>query len=56
MHHLIEHINRDIKRRLSKDTDSTVQQTKYQSKTEIHQVNQGGPDNSQSIRPIPSHL
>ena len=54
MHHLLEHINQDIKRRLSKDKDSTVNKTEYRSK-EIQQVNPGGPDNSQSIRPLPSH-
>ena len=32
MHHLPEHINQDITRRLSKDKDSTVNKTQYQSK------------------------
>ena len=32
MHHLLEHINQDKKRRLSKDKDSTVNKTEYQSK------------------------
>ena len=34
MHHLLEHINQDIKRRLSKDNykDSTVHKTEYGSK------------------------
>ena len=32
MHHLLEHINQDIKRRLSKDKDSTVNKTEYRSK------------------------
>ena len=32
MHHLPEHINQDIKRRQSKDKDSTVKKTEYQSK------------------------
>ena len=29
MHHLLEHINQDIKRKLSKDTDSTVLKNEY---------------------------
>ena len=32
MHHLPEHINEDIKRRHSKDQDSTVNKTEYRSK------------------------
>ena len=32
MHHLLEHINQDIERRNSKDKDSTVNKTEYQSK------------------------
>ena len=32
MHHLLEHINQDIKRRYSKDKDSTVNKTEYWSK------------------------
>ena len=32
MHHLLEHINQDIKRRYSKDKDSTVNKTEYRSK------------------------
>ena len=32
IHHLLEHINQDIKRRQSKDKDSTVNQTEYGSK------------------------
>ena len=32
MHHIIEHINQDIARRLSKDKDSTVNKTEYLSK------------------------
>ena len=32
MHHLLEHINQDIKRRSSKDKDSIVHKTEYQSK------------------------
>ena len=32
MHHLLEHINQDIKRRYSKDKDSSVNKTEYQSK------------------------
>ena len=32
MHHLLEHINQDIKRRESKDKDSTVNKTEYPSK------------------------
>ena len=32
MHHLPEHINQDIKRRLSKDKDATVNKTEYRSK------------------------
>ena len=43
MHHLLEHINQDIKRRNSKDKDSTVNKTEYQSK-KIQQVNPSGPD------------
>ena len=41
MHHLLEHINQDIKRRYkSKDEDSTVNKTEYQSKI----IPTGGPD------------
>ena len=32
MQHFLEHINQDIKRRLSKDKDSTVNKTEYRSK------------------------
>ena len=32
MHNLLEHINQDIKERQSKDKDSTVHKTEYQSK------------------------
>ena len=32
MHHLLEHINPDIKRTFSKDKDSTVHKTEYQNK------------------------
>ena len=32
MHHLLEHINQDIKRRYSKEKDSTVNKTEYWSK------------------------
>ena len=32
MHHLIEHINQDITKRQSKDKESTVNKTEYQSK------------------------
>ena len=32
MHHLLEHTDQDIKRRLSKDNDSTVNKTEYRSK------------------------
>ena len=32
MHHLLEHLNQDIKKRLSKDKDSTVNKTEYRSK------------------------
>ena len=33
MHHLLGHINQDKKRRKSKDKDSTVNKTEYQSKS-----------------------
>ena len=50
MHHLLEHINQDIKRRYSKDI-RTQQYIKLNTRAkEIQQVNPGGPDNSQSIR------
>ena len=42
MHHLLEHINRDIKRRWSKDEDSTVQKRNTGAK-EIQKLNPGGP-------------
>ena len=32
MDYLLEHINQDIKRKLSKDKDSTVHKTEYRSK------------------------
>ena len=32
MHHLLEYINQYIKRKLSKDNDSTVHKTEYQHK------------------------
>ena len=44
MHHLLKHINQDITRRKSKDKDSTVNKTEYQSKKKQQQVNPGGPD------------
>ena len=37
MHHLLKHINQDKTRRNSKDKDSTVNKTEYQSK-----INQTG--------------
>ena len=54
MHHLLEHINQDIKRRQSKDKDSKV--IKFNTgANEIQQLNPRGPDNSQNIRPITKH-
>ena len=41
MHHLLEHINQDIKRRLSKDKDPTVIKLNTGAK-EIQQANPGG--------------
>ena len=32
MRHLLEHVNQDIKRRYSKDKDSTANKTEYRSK------------------------
>ena len=32
MHHRLEHIHQDMKRRLSKDKDSAVNKTEYRSK------------------------
>ena len=43
-----------IKRRKNKDKDSTVHKLNTGA-IEIQQVNPGGPDNSQSIRPLQSH-
>ena len=54
MHHLLDHIFQDIKRRQSKENDSTVYKLNTGAK-EIQQVNCSGPDNSQSIRSLPSH-
>ena len=42
VHHLIEHTNQDIKRRKSKDKDSTVNKTEYRSKR--NQASPGEPD------------
>ena len=44
----------DTKRRQSKDKDPTATNPNTRAK-EIQQVNPSGPDNSQSIRPLPSH-
>ena len=44
MHHIIEHINQDIKWRKSSDKDPTVNKSGYQSK-EFQQVNPRVPDN-----------
>ena len=54
MHHLTEHVNQDIK------GDKAKKRTKQYIKLntvakENQQVHPGGPDNSQSIRPLPSH-
>ena len=47
MHHLLEHINQDTQRRLSKDKDPTVNKLNTRGKVN-QQVNPSGPDNSQS--------
>ena len=54
MHHLLEHINQYIKG--DKAKIRTQQYIKLNTGAkEIQKVNPGGPDNSQSIRPLPSH-
>ena len=54
MHHLLQHINQDIKG--DKAKIRTQQYIKLNTGAkEIQQVNPGGPDNSQSIRPLSSH-
>ena len=50
MHHLLKHINQDLKTK--QDKDSTVHKAIYRSK--ISTGKPCGPDNSQSIRPLPS--
>ena len=50
MHHLLEHINQDIRRKSSKDKDSQEIKLNTEAK-EIKQVNPDVPDSSQSIRP-----
>ena len=54
MHHLLEHINQDIKGDKAKIRSQQYIKLNTGAK-EIKQVNPGGPDNSQSIWPIPSH-
>ena len=55
MNYLLEHINQGIKRINAKIR--TQQYIKLNTRAkEIQQVNPGGPENSQSIRPQPSHL
>ena len=54
MHHLLEHINQDIKGDKAKKRAQQLMKLNTGAK-EIQQVNAGGPDNSQSIRPLPSH-
>ena len=54
MHHLLEHINQDIKRRRSKDKDLTENKLNTGA-IEIQQVNPDWSDNSQNIRTLPSH-
>ena len=54
MHHLLEHINQDIKRDEAKIRSQQYIKLNTGAK-EMQQVNPGGPDNSQSIRPLPSH-
>ena len=49
MHHLLEHINQDIKRRYNKS-----KQNEHRSKR-TQQANPDGPDNSQSTWPSPPH-
>ena len=46
--------NQDIKRRLSKDKDSTVNKTVNRGKRNPTGKPLVGPTNSQSIRPLPS--
>ena len=53
MHHLLEHINQNIKRRYSKDKDSTVKKKLNTRAKEIQQVNPGGPD-KQPKHPAPT--
>ena len=55
MHHLQKHIDQDIKKG-DKAKIRTQQYIKLNTGAkEIQQVNLGGPDNSQSIRPLTSH-
>ena len=54
MHHLLEHINQDIKRDKAKIRTKQRIELIPEAK-EIQQVNPGVPDNSQSIRLLPSH-
>ena len=54
MHYLLEHINQDINGDKAKFGIQQYIKLGTGAK-EIQQANPGGPDNSQSIRPIPSH-
>ena len=51
MHHLLEHVNQDIKG--DKAKTMTQQYIKLNTRArKLQQVNPGGPDNSQGIRPL----
>ena len=52
MHHLLEHIDQGIKGDKAKIRTQQLIKLNTWAK-EIQQVNPGGPDNNQSIRPLP---
>ena len=53
-HNLLEHTNKDIKGDKAKISTQHNIRLNTGAK-EIQQANPSGPDNSQSIRPLPSH-
>ena len=55
MHRLLEYINQDIKGDKAKIRTQQFKQLNTRAKEIEQQANPSGPDNSQSIWPLPSH-
>ena len=55
MHHPLEDINQDITMRLSKDKDSTVNKSEYESKRNPTGKPRWAQQTAKRIRPLPSY-